>query len=660
MELEREVVELRTEVKRQAATIRGLEAEAEEQVRLRKGAEDEVDEQRGDIAEQACDQAELEAEVQRLELERDELRGSLVRARSDMAIVERKFDEAERHLADKEQLARRPAMIVAQKERKNRHLQKQLEANSMLIKTIREQLAEARHSADKITSDVAEEETRERLVQRLSSAQRSQAFSEEKCWQLEEQVEDRERALEEAELEAQRLAGRLDEEEEQRLILAEELRQAKATMKVAAEEGHNCERSGDKVNIAKWREQVRQLEAVDPSHVQVCASGTQHHASTKLIIRCGELEVAGKKLLLELDEKDRRMAVQEKALGAVQQRASELQALLDGQLASSHGTSHTDQATAPRAGTSTMAAATHLGALKPQAALWSQPQPHGSRTNIFATAGAAVPGGSTPDAAPRVWISGSGSASGAGSVRESSAEGSGDERRRTAWRRLGNPFAPNRTPLVSRRPAHDTPPSEPDVGGSIAASTGQRCWVGSVDGSSDGGHQDVGSRSGDPTVARWVGSRGRDSESVQHVAMDRSRDAKVDDDRNSESSQQGAKGKSSDGNVVCWVGSVDGSSGRGGGRRFSQPHRSHEEAAEVPRSDVEVAHAQSTDARQWRSSHADAPIASSDFASREWSARDARRESGTSDWSWDNEWAKGGDRIWSDYRQSGSWGGYPQ
>lgn len=393
--------ELQAEVERHEATIRELRAEAAEQARLREVAEVEVVEQREDIAEQACDQAELETEVQSLELERDELRGSLARAKKDLVLIERKFGEAERHLADNEQLARKPVMIVAQKERKNRQLQKQLEAKAALIKAIREQLSQAQKSAHCIVSDVADEETRERLLQRLSSAQRAQAFSEEKCWQLEEDIADRDRALEEAELEAQKLAGRLDEQEEQRLLLDAKHRQRPDAEDEAAESKTFASSGGTWEDIAtEWRERARQLEA------QVCSADSQVRAATKaadsesykrlcaMTTRCGKLEAAGKKLLTELDEKDRRLEIQGLALQVAQRQAAELQPV-------------------PGVRNSSSALGTLLHGS-------SGARPH---TQSAAARVCAAPASSASSmAGRRVWVSGSGIDSGRESGRESGAE----------------------------------------------------------------------------------------------------------------------------------------------------------------------------------------------------------------------------------------------
>uniref|UniRef100_A0A7S4W1R1 Uncharacterized protein n=1 Tax=Alexandrium monilatum TaxID=311494 RepID=A0A7S4W1R1_9DINO len=409
-ELEAAAAQLRERLERQEELARDADRRAEEERQRREDAEGEAAEHRDDIAEQACDQAQLETEVDRLEHQREQLRGELAKAKADLGFVERKFKDAERCLADREQLARRPATLLAAKERKNKQLLKQVEEKAQTIGALREQLAQAR-SAQKRSQDAAPGESHDLLRRQLSAAQRDQAFSEEKCWRLEEALEERDRAVEEAEAEAQRLAGCLEEEEERRLALEKRLAQAEeAAAAVAAPlaeapdvlaasvvGGKDRGAAGAPAELEALRAQLEELEALRPQlaqaraaqgHAEAQAQQLQQaragqddelarvrdelQAATQLLVefeaaatglrqqleevlsarvepeavgqdavaalerrmgatsrRCQELEAAGRKSLVELEERDARIEEQGREVRRLRRRAAELEALLD-------------------------------------------------------------------------------------------------------------------------------------------------------------------------------------------------------------------------------------------------------------------------------------------------------------------------------------------
>jgi len=222
-------------------------------------------------------------------------------------------------------------MELAQKDRKIQQLQRQLDEKAILIKTIKEQLEEARKNSPHLESDVVEEETRDRLLQRLSSAHREQAFSEEKCWQLEEQLEDRDRALQEAQSKLQSLEDRLRKQEER---FQESDERSRAVADKSSEESQIQALRGEiedrdrqlqhaTKRITDVDEMVSQLQA------KLKACGSESQAELQMVKkRCTDLEIAGKKLLLELDEKDRQIHAKESGMHVAQRRVSDLEASL--------------------------------------------------------------------------------------------------------------------------------------------------------------------------------------------------------------------------------------------------------------------------------------------------------------------------------------------
>lgn len=338
------VAELEEEVAR-------LQAEAAAHSEKIATAESEVAEQLEDMAEQACDQAEMENEIERLQYEREQLKGSLVRAKADLAFVERKFADAERQIQDKDQLLKRPATMLAQKERKNKQLETQMAEKDAIAKGLREQLAEARAAIAKGTAGMHSEESRTQLLRHLASAQKGQASAEDRIWSLEELLEERNQSLEEAQAKADSLSAKLEEAEERGLRLAERLNEAQeqpapepgsSPGNAALEAALETQRAAEEALAARGAEalrhqaEVKRLEAQLRSATQVlaefedttaqlrirlsdCEAAPRQSSETKerlqvLARRCRELEAAGRKLLAELDEKDELLAEREREL----------------------------------------------------------------------------------------------------------------------------------------------------------------------------------------------------------------------------------------------------------------------------------------------------------------------------------------------------------
>ena len=376
-ELEGELAALRRELEAQRRRARKAEAAASQEARLREEAEGQVSEHANDLAEQACDQGELEGEVKRIGRQCEQVRGELARSKADLVVMERKLAEAERALADKEQLARRPEMLLAAKERKVQLLQKQIDDHVSTIRVTKDQLAEARAVAQKAMPDVAAEDSHEHLASQLMAARRDRAFTEEKIWRLEEELEERGRLVEEAEKEAQRLAGLLDEEETRRRELGARLDAAEAAGEGAAPpagkpqgaappaeqpapepEARAAELERERLRKAleaqatelegAWRENARldsklkvatnvlaELEAMSAQRRAPPAEAEDRKAGDRkrleaAVKRCHQLEAAGRKLRAELDERDQRLSEQSLEALALRRRVSDLSLSLEG------------------------------------------------------------------------------------------------------------------------------------------------------------------------------------------------------------------------------------------------------------------------------------------------------------------------------------------
>lgn len=226
------------EFKRQMELLRKAEAKAKKEAKLRHQAEGQVLDHRDDIAEQACDHASLEMDLDQVRHERDRLRANLAIKTKDLSLLERKYDEAKKELANNETLARQPSACMGAKDRKIKQLQKQLDAKADMLKSLQRQLTDARTLALKSTDDTPEEEARESLARRLAAVQQTLGFSEEKCWQLEEVIAEKEFAVEEAHSEARRLAASLSEERERGILFATRAAEAEVALAAAAAAGN--------------------------------------------------------------------------------------------------------------------------------------------------------------------------------------------------------------------------------------------------------------------------------------------------------------------------------------------------------------------------------------------------------------------------------------
>jgi len=230
-QLQKEVLQLHQKTYQQAKIVKDTENRITELTALRVEAEGRAQEQQQDIAEQACDQATLEADVWRLEQERDQLRCTLLRTSTDLEKFEHKCAGAERELANKDQLAKRPAHMLAQKERKIQQLNKHIEEKALVIKNLREQLAQSQSKAAASARNMNSEKVRQQLRQEVTSSTKTQAFLEERCWQLEEDLEAWDCTIRETEAEVARLASQLDQVEQQKHLLEEQVQEANAIAK---------------------------------------------------------------------------------------------------------------------------------------------------------------------------------------------------------------------------------------------------------------------------------------------------------------------------------------------------------------------------------------------------------------------------------------------
>jgi len=210
-----EVKVLREQLELQEQAVKRLELKVQQEAELRQYAEGELEEHRADIVEQGCEQAELQREVTSLVHERDKLRGELARGKADVVSRERAFKEVERQLAEQKKLTQSAALSTS-KDKKMGQLREQLEAKAQDIKSLREQLAEARSAVQKSAQGLTVADGHQQLSQQLLLAQRGQAFCEERCWHLEEQIADRDCRIEEAQAEIRRLSTRLAEDEQKR------------------------------------------------------------------------------------------------------------------------------------------------------------------------------------------------------------------------------------------------------------------------------------------------------------------------------------------------------------------------------------------------------------------------------------------------------------
>lgn len=326
--LSEELEAARAALRAETAKRRGAEARLQKEARRREAAEGEAAEQAEDIAEQACDHVQLESQVEQLDRSCSRLEGELVRTRAALAAAERRTAELERRVADGEQMARRPAALLVERERKNKQLSQQLDEKARLIASLREQLREAqsavaappRPSASE--DDAADGESCKVLLRQVAALRRGADEAEARCWQLEE-------TLEEALREARSLANRLEQSEHHRGELAEGTREAElararaeeecskavAAAGVAAAESparRSCGAgSGDQgeqeveeepsppsepsreVREVLWEEAELAARRIEDLEARLRAAAR----------RCGQLEVAGRKLLAEMDER---------------------------------------------------------------------------------------------------------------------------------------------------------------------------------------------------------------------------------------------------------------------------------------------------------------------------------------------------------------------